>query len=631
MTRTLGVCAVAVVVGLLAAAPAGARPQAQPLPAAATQVAAASHGVIHGVVVDERGTPLSGAVVSALGSASAFAVSDRAGRFTLRSLPAGPYLLRVHRDGFAPARARMIDVRPAARDTMTIELHRGAGTSDAAAPQVLAAGVGASGGVVSEPVATSGDGAEGDDHSEIAWRLRHAKRSVLRDATAAANAEADADSGLADRLATLGRAVGSPARMATSLFAANPLSGQFNLLTTTSFEQPQDLFSGPAPRGVAYISLGAAAGDSGDWSMRAAFTQGDLTSWIVAGTFVSRPVAAHQYSLGLSQGMQRYQGGNPAALLAVADGARNVGSVSAHDSWTLRRGVVLGYGAAYARYDYLPGRDLFSPRVDLSLSPAEGLRVRAVASRQMVAPGAEEFLPPQDGSVWLPPQRTFAPLMRGGFRPEQTTHYEVALEQDLNATTVLGLRGFRQQVADQIVTVFGSQVPDVPSATIGHYSVASGGNVSASGWSVSLSRAITSRLHGSVDYTFAEAHWLRGGDRLLAVVAPSALRANAERLHDLTTTIDATMPYTATRVYLLYRVNNAFAAEVTDGRPRTDRRFEFQVNQSLPFLNFTSAQWEMLLAIRNVFRDELAYGSLYDELLVIRPPKRVVGGLTVRF
>jgi hypothetical protein len=39
----------------------------------------------------------------------------------------------------------------------------------------------------------------------------------------------------------------------------------------------------------------------------------------------------------------------------------------------------------------------------------------------------------------------------------------------------------------------------------------------------------------------------------------------------------------------------------------------------------------MLFAVRNMFRELAADASIYDELLVVRPPKRVVGGLTVRF
>jgi len=35
--------------------------------------------------------------------------------------------------------------------------------------------------------------------------------------------------------------------------------------------------------------------------------------------------------------------------------------------------------------------------------------------------------------------------------------------------------------------------------------------------------------------------------------------------------------------------------------------------------------------VRNLFREDLLDGSVYDELFVVKPPTRVVGGLTVRF
>jgi hypothetical protein len=43
-----------------------------------------------------------------------------------------------------------------------------------------------------------------------------------------------------------------------------------------------------------------------------------------------------------------------------------------------------------------------------------------------------------------------------------------------------------------------------------------------------------------------------------------------------------------------------------------------RVNQALPFLSFSSADWEMLVDIRNMFREEDGYASLYDEALALR-------------
>ena len=62
-----------------------------------------------------------------------------------------------------------------------------------------------------------------------------------------------------------------------------------------------------------------------------------------------------------------------------------------------------------------------------------------------------------------------------------------------------------------------------------------------------------------------------------------------------------------------------------------DGRFELQVNQALPFMGFMRSQWEMLVAVRNLFQEGMPTSSVYDEVLVVRPPTRVVGGLTVRF
>ena len=88
---------------------------------------------------------------------------------------------------------------------------------------------------------------------------------------------------------------------------------------------------------------------------------------------------------------------------------------------------------------------------------------------------------------------------------------------------------------------------------------------------------------------------------------------------------------------LRYRVSDGFArpaagpSHAESYGPALDSRFDLQVRQSLPFMDFSSAKWEMLVAVRNFFREAAADQSIYDELLVVRPPKRFVGGLTVRF
>jgi outer membrane receptor protein involved in Fe transport len=596
-----------------------------------TSLAAATTGHIEGSVMDEAGKPLDGVVISALGSTTAFAVSDKAGQFTLRQLPAGPYLLRAHLQGFHAPRSTMVNVRPAASSASTFTLRREA-TADA--PRVTEAAVGTTATTSSiDAPADASAKKDGRDESDFAWRLRHLKRGVLRDAETMAGIPKDDDWFITDSFQFLGRAVGSSAKAATAMFSDLSLGGQVNLLTTGAFDNPLQLLQLDRTSSVAFFSLGAPVGTHGDWAVRAAMNQNDLSSWMLAGSYVVTAAVPHRYQMGMSYSLQRYEGGNAAALLAVADTARNVGSVFAYDQWEVSRYLAIGYGASYAHYDYLEaGPSLFSPRVSATLSPTDNIRVRFAASREMSAPGAEEFLPPTS-AAYLPPQRTFSPLSAAGIRPQELRNYEVGLERVLNGATI-GVRAFDQRIDHQTVTVFGLRQDDTAAATLGHYVVGAAGNANVRGVGVTMTHALFDNVRGSVDYSLARASWQAQAMPVEYAVLtrwlPSAVRAN-EQIHDVTTSLQTEIPMTATRFVVLYKINTAFASpDVTRG-PGLDYRFDLQVNQALPFMNFRASQWEMLVGVRNLFHEALANASVYDELLVVRPPKRIVGGLTIKF
>ena len=616
--------------GIVSSGSVSAQAPVRPAPPV-SQVASVSQTNLRGTVLDERGQPLPGAVISALGGSSAFAVSDREGRFTLRDLPSGPYLIRAHLQGYVPARGQIVHVTASTHE-ISIALTRVHGATDR--PQVLQAGVGGL-----EPAEDTPGDTDAEDHSELAWRLRHLRRSVLKDVDGIVVVPSDPPASfMDDSLAVLGRAVGGPVRHASDFIAALPVNGQINLMTRTSFDRPQDLFSLDAgmPNSLAFVSLTAPTA-TGKWDIRGGTTQGDLSSWIVAGSYAWRPVGSgHSYQAGMSYAMQRYLGGNADALAAMPDGHRNAGEIYAFDNWTIAPRLNVSYGARFARYDYLANQTLLSPRASVVVTPFDGssLRLRGAISRRELAPGAEEFMLPST-SIWLPPGRTFSPASaRRGFRPERIDHLEIAAEQPLDDDVVIGARLFRQQVDDQIVTLFGLSLPDTAGAKVGHYYVGNSGDADVRGWGLSLSRTVAEGLHASVDYTQSDANWVRPGARSagVALVTPSVIRRKVERIHDLTTSIESELPGTDTRVFIVYKLNSGFAAsDATTRRPQFGSRFDVQVSQALPFLNFSSTQWEMVVAVRNLFHEDLLDTSVYDELQVVRPPKNVVGGVTVRF
>ena len=647
-SRVIAFSAVGVLV-LLCVSPAVARAQSAPQVQAVTHLASLAPGAIQGIVQDEKGAPVVGAMVSALGTSSAFAVTDRGGRFELRTLSPGPYLVRAHLTGFIASRGQLVDVRPSSRVSSSIALRRvGSVASPSSSYPVLAAGVG---GGSSDPAAQPTDAgtsttAIDDDHGEVAWRLRHARRGILKDVTVPDEViagDTPPDTNVFGEPGFLGRGASAARSTVANLFGAAPFSGQLNLLTTGSFDTPQQLFTtNNFERSVAYLALGAPVGEHADWTARAALTQGDIASWIVAGEYTTRAPARHRYDLGLSYSTQRYDGGNVAARRGVTDGSRNAGAIYGFDTFSIAPGVTLTYGGRYAHYDYLEDRSLISPRVALTLQPAEHFRISTMISHREVAPGAEEFMPRIDG-IWLPPQRTFSSLLNGrSLEAERNDHIEVEMERDL-ASATLSIRAFRQHVSDQLTTLFGVDMPGAPAAQLGHYFVHTSGDVEASGLSAGLRTAIASRVHGAVEYSLTRARWEPAADvAYMLFFAPSAVRAGSERIHDVSTSIETAVPETSTHVLVLYRVSNGFAHQSSAARaggvfvpaldrPELDARFDVQVRQSLPFMDFSSAKWEMLLAVRNFFRDAAADQSVYDELLVVRPPKRIVGGLTLKF
>jgi len=608
-------------------------------------------GTIEGQVLDDDGRPVTGAMVSVVGRATAAASTDRNGRYSMRAFPYGPYILSVHSRGFFKSRGRTVQITTSKVSIPEIQLARARKTPvlmpasvpsepvEAAPPLTQLAGFGLDAsqpssrvdpGVV--PVSSSVAPRESEEseedaaseQGETAWRMRHLPRSILKDASDAVWAETDEPN------QTRWSARHAASLVPIAFFSDLPLSGQVNLMTIESFDSPGEIFSENGPRSVAYVSVNTQAA-GGAWAMQGAMTQGDLASWIVAGSYKSIQSANHAYELGLSYSTQRYDGGNAVAVGAIRENARNVGSVYGYDEWTVSPRLVLGYGTGYARYDYVGGSGLWSPRFSITV-PLDGFRIKALASRKVLVPGAEEFAPSVTG-IWLPPERTFSSLSYDGrFTPEHVRHLQVSLERDLAPGVTIALRGFDQRIDEQLIEIFDI-VPGRNETPLGHYFVASGGDIDARGWGAAMIHEVPGHVRGTLEYTVTTAYWDSTSDMTMTRAVRALPATYNEKVHDLQTTIEAMIPQTATRVSARYRMNTAFWSGEPDSymRASANTRFNVRVNQSLPFLRFSNADWEALIDIRNTFREADVDSSVYDEALAIRAPKRIVGGLQVRF
>ena len=632
------------------------------LAAAAAQAEEPDTGRLLGTVTSDAEAPLGTLLVTASGPAgTTVATCDAAGRFEFSNLHPGLYLLRAHASGFATAGRHVVEINPGLSTLHSLRLRQvlpaGAGAST-----VLAAGVAAGlrGGagpdwlgenlheILGEDLGENAAAAQPDAaepeppdpadrlsaaphaHTEKAWRLRRARRSVLKDVSLALPVP---DRGDPPRVADRGTLSGRPS---SDLLHGFALSGQFQLLARTQLDSAAGVWSAnQLPGQVAYVDVGAPEGESG-WGVRGAVTMGDSGSWVLAGSYLAELTADHVVALGASYSRQRPPQ-EDLDLTAVERSTSNLyanreaGSVEADGRWRPSRRLSVGYGAALARYGYLEQGRLFSPHAEVVVEPLSRTRVRAAVARRMSAPGAEEFRPSAAG-FWLPPERTFAPLSPlEPLQAQRTRHVELALERDVGAASVIGVRRFQQRVANQTITLFGVEPGGARSAT-DHYYLANARGLDAAGWGVSFSHELAGRVRGAVEYSVTRARWepWRGGGVLPR--AARVWRTGTDSFHDVTTSVETDIPETATSVLVLARVNTAFSrAAALSVAPGPGARFAFRVKQTLPFAPFGDSDWQVLVDVRNLLHEQAIGASVHDELLVVNPPKQFVGGLVVHF
>lgn len=585
-----------------------ARAQTSPhLPVPISRQASLTDGSVRGLVRDDLGRAIGGVNVIALGTTLGMAKSDATGRFTLALAP-GDYVLRATRDGYLSTYREPIRVQTSALIERNITLVR-LGVTALVVPSSISD-------------LTIADKDDDGNHTEAAWRLRHLTRSVLRDITAAGVVET--------RRASTNFA--PQTSLVDSTFSG--LSGQFNFLTTSLMAASSGWLPSQVPRGIAYLSVTAPVGSRGDWRVRGATTAMDLSSWVALGEYQARPDRTHMFIVGLSYSAQLQPNTAAPVLSSIADGTRNVGGLYGFDRWRVRSNLDVTYGMRVDRYDYLNDTDLTSGRLGARMTLLPGTTLSASASQRMIAPGGDEFLPPPTEGVWIPPERTFSTLVPGAtMTAEQVRRYEVEFAHAIGASSTAGsiaVRRFREVTNAQIATVFGvgASIDDA-----GHYYVSSPGDIDLSGWTFHVSGHLVPRVSGMVEYSVTDAHRRLDSEAFaLARVVPSMLRENRERLHDLTASVDATMPETSTHVSIIMRLNNGYSRiGRTSPMPMADGRFDIEVRQALPFEPVRGGRVEVMLAVRNLFKDLSEAASFYDELLTVAPPVRIMGGIQMKF
>jgi hypothetical protein len=597
----------------------------RPLPTPVATDVALSDGRVSGVVLDEAGAALGDVRVLATGTTMALVRSDSRGRFAL-VLPAGEYLIRAVREGYISTFREAVRVEPSRSIERQLRLIRRA-DSEAAVESPQA--------VVPAPAADPAPvTAEIHGHGEMAWRLRHLRRTVLRDVAPSLYAGEPASSPFAGEPAAADRLVNRlvmASRLASSFFTDTDFAGHINLVATSSIAGVPRPAPAGWPSGVADVFVGAPVGASGDWSIRGAMASGDRSSWGLLGEYEARSDQRHEVRLAVSYGTQGVPAVHDVALAPAASESRSAGAVEASDRWQVRPSLEIDYGVRFDHYDYLSETSLFSPWAGVRAAVAPGTIVLASTSRRAIAPGAAEFEAPSAAGPWLPPSRRFSALVSGTpLRPEDVQRHVIGVERAVGPAGAgrVSVEWFAESADNQMATLFG--LGDASEA--GRYYVATVGHVTMSGWRVRVEGDVGPHVQGRVEYADGRSRWTgaRGAARLRQL-EPTVARGGRESISDLRTSLDVQLPPTATEI--------AFAFQVSQARPFVEhdiqrdlsaRGFDLQVRQRLPYQPLDAGLLNALFTLSTLFHHHES-GSLYDEILTVRTPARLTAGIQLGF
>jgi hypothetical protein len=564
--------------------------------ALAPRAGAAADGSVVGWVEDARGVPVAGALVSLFGrglrGGGLVTLSDSTGRFVLPSLPAGSYTVRAL--GGNRAATRQITVLPNRDSVFTLSI--GAAASAAADLEALEA--------------------KSAEARELRWLLRHKRRSVLETSDAIVTSpDAPSDAPRADRdaldeivpwLPAFGAEVGWAS--AAPVFRGDP-----------------DALPGPQPStpNLGSLKLGGRLPNGGHWSLGGLVADTESTTWRMAAEFVLEPGAGQELQVGAGYGTRFLEPNLGQASAGDLDN-RAVGALFVHDRWRISERFSAGVGARFNYVGFLADRTQMSPTASLEWRPYRHTRLKVESSARTLTPGGDLFTL---STLQSAPAMTLA-VMSDDLRPERITRHELTLERSLGGATLSGFV-FREGVRDRLVNL----VADGPSHSL---HILNGRGVVVHGSGVRLGRRIGESFNGSLTYTFGHSRpGALGKTRpspatLLEADYGLPLSMSEADFHDFVGRFETFLDWTDTRFVAYYRINTQ-SPEADGLRSRTSTRYEVQLAQNIPFLrSMTRAEWELLLAVRNLFY-ETTEGATLDEMAVLNPPRRVLGGISVRF
>ena len=383
-------------------------------------------------------------------------------------------------------------------------------------------------------------------------------------------------------------------------------------MTTSTVASAGGWMPARLPNGVAYIAVGAPVGSAGDWSLRGAMTATTLSSWVVLGEYKAREDRPHAFEPASRRSQPSAPAGPRGRRRPRAQRGRHVSPAIARrrlDQCGVQldpspRDGILIRQSAHGRASAKCCRRLASRRSRRSKSsrPAPTSSCRRVG-------GPWHRLGGRSDRAGIRRSRRARPQCRG--RPRAPVRHRRERPGG-------GVRRFmvsRQSSG----AMFGLN----EESSVGHYSWRPGRR-GRQRMRQRLGRRGAPRA-GHLEYR--EPRGLDAIGRIVLGRRSSIGRARAQRrLHDLTASLQTNFGG--------QRSGRRVSAQQLPARSRvcaSDYAARFDISAPGTYDSSHARYVELMVALRNLIRDPGETGSMYDELLTVAPPMRIMGGVQVRF
>ena len=369
------------------------------------------------------------------------------------------------------------------------------------------------------------------------------------------------------------------------------------------------------------VKLGGHFDDGGTWNLGGLLAESSTRTWRMAAEFIVRPAEGHELEAGAGFGTRDLRLGASEVEAGGLD-TRSLGAIFVRDNWTANEHLDAALGVRYSFVGFITDHNYVDPFASITVRPDRQTAIRGSVASHTLAPGGDLLTV---ATLSSSPELALARLDER-VRAERAVRLDLSAERNLGSATTVGAFSFYEDVRDQMSNTYEG---DARARVL---RISNIGDVLVRGVGVTAARRFGQSVRTSVAYTYGQSD--RDAANPSGRLGVGAASYHLARFHDVVARVETMIDATDTRLAAYCRLNSL---RPTEGDPREPRpsqlttRFDVQLTQGLPFLqSLTRAEWDVLLSVRNLSYETSEAGAL-DELAVVRPPNRVLGGVSVRF